>query len=140
MYDFGLSRKFDFPLKNDELLSMTMNIGTPLYMAPELLECEEKYGSGVDVFAFAIIAYEITTLMKPYDYIKNLTISKLMRKVVNEDCRPQFPEKFNPKMKELISRCRDKKPEKRPSFDEIFDTLSNDFSYSTEEIETISKL
>lgn len=31
-------------------------------MAPKLLETKAKYGSGVDVYAFAIMAYEITTL------------------------------------------------------------------------------
>lgn len=38
-------------------------------------------------------------------------------------------------MKNLISRCWDKYPERKPSFEEIFNTLSRDFSYFDEDID-----
>ena len=45
---------------------MTGKIGTPLYMAPELMMDEEKYGPGIDVYAFAILAYEIVSGKEPF--------------------------------------------------------------------------
>lgn len=134
LYDFGLSRKFSQSLENSELLTMSTGIGTPLYMAPELILYEEKYGSGVDVYSFALIAYEITTKTTPYKEIPGLNLYKLFHKVAEQDYRPKFPDHFNKKMKKLISRCWDKFPEKRPSFEEIFNTLSSDFSYFDEDI------
>ena len=54
--DCGLSRCF----------SMTGQIGTPLYMSPEMFEDEEHFGPAVDVYAFAILAYEIVTGKEPF--------------------------------------------------------------------------
>ncbi|KAK8842164.1 hypothetical protein M9Y10_026393 [Tritrichomonas musculus] len=42
--DFGLSRCFSQALTKSLQLSMTGKIGTPVYMAPELLEDEEHFG------------------------------------------------------------------------------------------------
>ena len=57
--DFGLSRCFKKSLTNFDKLTMTGEIGTPIYMAPELLAGEEHYGPSVDVYSFSMIAYEI---------------------------------------------------------------------------------
>ena len=135
LYDFGLSRIFAQSVDNSTLLKMTTSIGTPLYMAPELIECEEKYGAGVDVYAFGIILYELMTGLRPYSELKgSISPFMLFRKVVG-GYRPQMPKDINKKMRDLITRCLDEKAEKRPSFDEIFNLLSNDFSHSQEDID-----
>ena len=48
--DFGLARCFPLSLTNSYKMTMTGQIGTPLYMAPELLMEEAgHYGPEVDV-------------------------------------------------------------------------------------------
>lgn len=37
-------------------LIMTGQIGTPLYIAPELLKGDDVYATSIDVYAFAILA------------------------------------------------------------------------------------
>lgn len=60
--DFGLSKCFSKSLSKSIQLSMSGNFGTPLYMAPELFDDAETFGPGLDVYSFAIIAYEIVTM------------------------------------------------------------------------------
>lgn len=128
--DFGLSRCFSEMMSR----SMTGNIGTPLYMAPELLN-EEEYGTPVDVYAFSILAYEILTGKEPYyDLGANLSNFLLLQKI-NEGTRPKFDNDVPEKMQELISSCWDSNPLKRPSFKEIFEMLKSDFSLSPEEVD-----
>lgn len=51
--------------------------------------------------------------------------------------RPQIPENvFTQKMINLMTQCWDQSPNKRPSFSEIFDRLSSDFSYFKEKIDS----
>lgn len=128
--DFGLSRCFSEMMSR----SMTGNIGTPLYMAPELLN-EEEYGTPVDVYAFSILAYEILTGKEPYyDLGANLSNFLLLQKI-NEGTRPKFGNDVPKKMQELISSCWDSNPLKRPSFKEIFEMLKSDLSLSPEEVD-----
>ena len=44
---------------------MTRNIGTKVYMAPEVMR-GKPYNLGCDVYSFALVLWEICTLAKPY--------------------------------------------------------------------------
>jgi serine/threonine protein kinase len=50
-------------------ITMTANIGTPVYMAPELMVDERKtrYTPRVDVYSFGILAWHCLYLQRPYD-------------------------------------------------------------------------
>lgn len=63
--DFILSRTFPFPLKKSYQIPFQNQFGTPLYMAPELAFDDEFYGTGVDVYAFSMIAFELLTGKMP---------------------------------------------------------------------------
>ena len=134
--DFGLSRCFSESLRNSMQLSMTGQVGTPLYMAPELYESdEESYGPGVDVYAFAIMAYEIMTGQEAFsEKGKPPRLIDILRKVPN-GIRPEFPEGVQENMKELIEKCWSQNASDRPSFDYIFKELSSDFSHSFETVD-----
>ena len=99
-----------------------------IYSAPEILE-DDYFSKQSDVYAFGIIAYEITTSIKPYSELKNIVIYKMAKKIF-EGYRPQFPKNTNQKIKNIITRILDKNPENLQSFEEIFDILSNDISNS----------
>lgn len=49
--------------------------------------------------------------------------------------RPKIENSVSDKMKNLIMKCLSVNPCDRPSFDEIYDLLSNDFSYLNEDVD-----
>ena len=55
--DFGISKQLESPLKHTQ----TKNIGTFLYMAPEMI-LENEYNYKVDIWALGCIVYELCTL------------------------------------------------------------------------------
>ncbi|KAK8870882.1 hypothetical protein M9Y10_008780 [Tritrichomonas musculus] len=132
--DFGLSRCFSTSLSNSMKLSMTGEFGTPMYMAPEILREEEKYGPGVDVYAFGILAYEIVTGKVPYYELGEISPVILGNKVMS-GYRPKFTPNVPEKMQALIRKCWSDEPMDRPSFDEIYEALSSDFSFSDEPVD-----
>lgn len=118
---------------------MTGKIGTPLYMVPELLGSDDEnkadYGKAVDVYAFAMLAYEIVTGKKPFfENGENISIQKHNEMVMNGE-RPLFTKDVPDKMITLIQKCWSQKPDDRPSFEGIFGTLSSDFSFSPEDVD-----
>ncbi|KAK8845859.1 hypothetical protein M9Y10_020785 [Tritrichomonas musculus] len=127
--DFGLSRCFPEELTKSMKLTMSGGIGTPVYMAPEILEdCEGRYGPTIDVYAFAIVAYEIITGKEPYSELGKITPFKLCSRVI-DGYRPQFTDEVPAEIAELIRRCWSQEAGDRPSFSEIYDELSGDISY-----------
>ncbi|KAK8844443.1 hypothetical protein M9Y10_024301 [Tritrichomonas musculus] len=133
--DFGLSKCIFGSLSKSSNLTMTGQIGTPMYMAPELLRGEDSYGSSVDVYAFSILAYEIVTGDSPYGDLGSLSSFVFANKVMS-GYRPKLNSKIPRKMQNLLSRCWSDNPHDRPSFDEIFEELSSDnFGYLGESVE-----
>lgn len=132
--DFGLSRLFPESLTKSMKLSLTGQIGTPLYMAPELIKGDE-YGTGVDVYAFSILAFEIITGKQPFIELGQKVLKYTLWQKVLTGSRPKFTDDVPEKMKKLISKCWSKNPDERPSFDEIYKTLKSDFSYSSEDVD-----
>lgn len=91
--DFGLSRIAE----QLGTYLMNTNLGTPIYMAPEIIQGEE-YNYKVDVYSFSIIAYElISGCSLPFD-INNIK---------------------GENTKKFIQRCHSYYPDERPGFDEI---------------------
>jgi serine/threonine protein kinase len=99
-------------------LNNTLALGTPLYMAPEVLN-DEKYGPGVDVFSFAMTLWEVVTvrtLLREFE--KELaTVLGWMQKVENGK-RPQF-RNLNVSVQEVLINCWSSKPTDRWSFDDL---------------------
>ena len=133
--DFGLSRCFSNSLTNSMQLSMTGKVGTPLYMAPELLLEDDHYGPAVDVYAFAILAYEIVTGKEPFSEKGKTANLKTLLKKITTGGRPEFTEGVQDNMKELITQCWSQDAKDRPSFETIFQKLSSDFTYLDESVD-----
>ncbi|ELP90249.1 protein serine/threonine kinase, putative [Entamoeba invadens IP1] len=66
--DFGASRNINMLMTN---MTFTKGIGTPKYMAPEILN-QQKYNKPSDIFSFAITMYETLEWTDPYpkEYFK----------------------------------------------------------------------
>ena len=93
--DFGFAKEF-----KDTLLSDTV-CGSPLYMAPELLQ-NQKYNIKSDIWSIGIIMYEI--VMKDHPFKSN-NISDLIHKINNN--KPILTgSNFSYECKELIKKIK----------------------------------
>lgn len=117
--DFGFSRH----ASNEQ--QMTSNIGTPHWMAPEILDVTHNYTSKVDVYAYGIVLWELVTSLTPYSGIDTRAIISEVR---TKDIRPILPtsDVLNPSLRDLITQCWDRNPDVRPSFDEIVRRFEDD--------------
>ena len=114
--DFGLS-KFD----NKSMEQSVAGIGTPFYMAPEVMD--GFFTNSVDVYAFGIMAYEIITLRVPYVFKGQFF--PFIRKVASGH-RPQIKDgDMNDNLKDLLERCWNKNPSERPTFEQVTTELLN---------------
>jgi serine/threonine protein kinase len=117
--DFGLSKMVD-PAQQ---LAVTMNVGTPLYMAPELLDgaprTQAGYTGKIDVYAYSMIVYEIITGLVPFSDQKKKLTSIVLQGLILKRIRPKFPPDTPPNWVEFIESCWDHDPDNRPSFADI---------------------
>lgn len=114
--DFGTSRA----IAHAQEKQFTKAIGTPIYMAPEVLSNAE-YTTPADVYSFGIILIEISTEETPY---KELAFSWDIARVVLAGDRPPIPSHINPALAQLIKDCWAQNPKDRPNFLSITNTLS----------------
>ena len=113
--DYGLSIIYE-KNKNSNL---NERVGTCHWMAPEIINCQ-KYTTKADVYSYGIIIWEICTREMPYECINDK--ETILYRVCFKNERPSLkrlgndtPEKF----KELMIKCWDQDPNKRPSFENI---------------------
>ena len=60
--DFGTSRNINLLMTN---MTFTKGIGTPVYMAPEILQ-QEYYKKSADIYSFSITMFEVFTWNECY--------------------------------------------------------------------------
>jgi len=100
-------------------------IGTPLWMAPEVL-LNKEYDETADLYSFAIVLWEVLTMEDPFPNIE--TFSVMLDQVCIENQRPPIPENCPKTLESVISACWNPIPEKRPRFekllkDRVFDEI-----------------
>lgn len=116
--DFGISRAID----ENNLGNMTVRIGTFHWMAPEMLD-SDSYSYKVDVYAFAIILWEMLTGQVPYQGQDPL---KILLNVKNNGMRPVIPPDCNEGLSKLMTRCWDQDPDVRPTFVELYEIFRDE--------------
>ncbi|KAJ6235604.1 serine/threonine-protein kinase -related [Anaeramoeba flamelloides] len=122
--DFGMARVKQNRTQNK--LLMTAQIGTTFWMAPEVL-AGSSYDIKCDVYSYGILLYELVTRRIPYKEL-NYTPIQIAFAVVNDRLRPKFIETDDVSMelKELILKCLDHRPFKRPTFKEILKIMNKE--------------
>jgi len=113
--DFGLVRLKSFS-------TMTGQVGTPQWMAPEVMMSSHSYDSKVDVFSFGVVLWELLTGKMPYSEYSVFQIPIL---VVQDNIRPVIPEGTPDELSTLISACWSSDPSKRPTFEQINHLFNN---------------
>lgn len=115
--DFGIARYVSYSSN-----LMTHQVGTALWMAPEMFLNDQNYGPEVDVYSYSIILYELLTNDIPW---ANLNRDMMMKKVFVEQRRPELPKNAPSSLKSLIKMCWSQDPKSRPSFREIYEMFEN---------------
>jgi serine/threonine protein kinase len=116
--DLGLCQPANVKLSQDECKKI---YGVLPYVAPEVLRGKE-YTQESDIYGFGIIAYEICTGLPPYHDISHneyLSIS------ICQGLRPKSNYKIPRLILNIIKRCWDADPLKRPKASELYDLLYN---------------
>ncbi|MBA0705029.1 hypothetical protein Golax_017248 [Gossypium laxum] len=108
--DFGVAR-----LEASNPNDMTGETGTLGYMAPEVLN-GNPYNRKCDVYSFGICLWEIYCCDMPYP---DLSFSEVTSAVVRQNLRPEIPRCCPSSLANVMKRCWDANPDKRPEMDEV---------------------
>ena len=92
MGDFGLAKE----LSSQNRLAQT-NVGTPFYMAPEIIN-EKEYDEKSDIWALGCLIYELASLKPPFDGTNMLTLSVK----INTGKFARIPSKYSDALFEAI--------------------------------------
>ncbi|XP_038716014.1 serine/threonine-protein kinase STY13 [Tripterygium wilfordii] len=112
--DFGVAR-----IEASNPHDMTGETGTLGYMAPEVLN-GNPYNRKCDVYSFGICLWEIYCCDMPYP---DLSFSEVTSAVVRQNLRPEIPRCCPSSLANVMKRCWDASPDKRPEMDEVVSLL-----------------
>jgi len=113
--DFGLSR---LAMHTIDSFTNDKEKGTLRWMAPECFQTQ-KYSLKVDIYAFAIILWELLSGQDPY---VGLTSMQVMNHVANRK-RPLINPTWDQGLVQLMQKCWDQEPQYRPAAVDIIDVL-----------------
>lgn len=108
--DFGIAKVLDHTAGQ----AVTV-IGTPGYLPPEV--CNNRpYGIKADVWALGVVLYELLALEAPF---QGVNLAALVVKIVTTEPAPVSAKFYGEEIRGLITKCLQKKPDSRPSADEL---------------------
>ena len=110
--DFGLAKHTSTNVDETQTLgSLTAAgtvVGTPSYLAPELLQGKEADARS-DLWAFGVVLYEMLSGRLPFH---GPTVFEVSSAILRED-PPPLPAAVPYKLKSIVERCLEKEPQKR---------------------------
>lgn len=102
-----------------------LQIGFPYFWSPEFF-IDAEYDSSTDVYSFAFILYSMFSNEIKFDHPGQISTRYQLKKIISEGKRLIRPNSIPDCYWELICKCWEHNPEKRPTFDEITEILKND--------------
>lgn len=91
---------------------LTKNIGTFVFMTPEIFDESTQYNEKVDVYSFGVVMYYIVTKGEMPLFRKDKSYESL-----------KFPKTLNSVSKNIIKQCWSNNPDRRPSFEDILNKI-----------------
>jgi len=115
--DFACSREID----TYETISQTMTsfVGTPLYMAPELLSGKTHYSQKTDVYSYGILLAGLWNQQQPFSEQNLDDIPEMLRNIVDRNLRPKVQKDCPEPYLVLMRNCWSDNPHERPTFEKI---------------------
>jgi NIMA (never in mitosis gene a)-related kinase len=108
--DFGLAKE----LSSRSKLAQTQNVGTPYYMAPEIIN-GKKYDEKSDIWSLGCLLYELAALKPPFS-AKNSVALALK---INTGRFKRLPSSYSDALQSAIASMLQLKPKKRPGVEEL---------------------
>ncbi|KAK8886421.1 hypothetical protein M9Y10_041884 [Tritrichomonas musculus] len=114
-------------------IEMTLVIGTPFCMAPELfMDLDQRYDMSVDVFAYAFFLFRIFTNKIEFEDKKKIYRQQKYMMKIGSGMRPKKQPEIPDHYRELIQKCWKQNLSERLTFDEIVNILKDE-KYALEE-------
>ncbi|DBA01885.1 TPA: hypothetical protein N0F65_006033 [Lagenidium giganteum] len=120
--DFGIAR-----FKSTQQ-TMTIAMGTGLWIAPEIIACRRDYDQFADIYSFGVVLSELDTHQLPYEDVKApngdpLPEFGIMYRVGEGSLRPSFSPHCPSPILDLANRCLSFDPTNRPTAIEVAHSL-----------------
>lgn len=123
--DFGTARDVNSCAQAQEL-ELTKGIGTPIFMAPEVIT-GGSYAESADIYSFGIIMCHVANCEVPYANERRFSNVYSFCHCINNGMRPQLKVDMPPEFVWLMNKCWDANPLVRPSSSELSKNLEDLF-------------
>jgi serine/threonine protein kinase len=115
----------------DPLGTMTLGVGTLLWMAPEVFRGDQNYGGAVDIYSFGVILWEVAARRTPWDelgqHLSQVEFFNVLNTAMQTGRRPSIPKSVavaHPNYVEVLQLCWAGDPDDRPPFSDITTALA----------------
>lgn len=117
--DFGMAKDFSGTTKTNWK-------GSTRWLAPEVIK-DQELSPKAEIFAFAIIVWEMLTCEAPYS---DKTEETVMHEVCYKDLRPAIPTECPTFLKDLMERCWHEDRQMRPASSDIVKMLQQEYRFT----------